>query len=71
MKIGIDHGSGERTVLFVQAAKHGRMARAEALRSALRNMGRDPSIGFCLHTVETGEPVTLEELPAYDSEEPS
>ena len=69
MQIGIDHGAGERTVLAVQAARKGASARAIALQSALREMGREASIGFCLHTVKTGDPITLEELPKVDAKE--
>ena len=63
MRIGIDHGSDERTVLFLTASHKGATSRALALQSALREYGREASFGFCLHTVQTGEPITLEEIP--------
>ena len=63
MQIGIDHGSGERTVLLVQAAKKGVTFRAIALQVALRGLGRHVSIDDCMDFARNGGPVCLEDYP--------
>ncbi len=45
MQIGIDHGGGERTVLYVEASRKGVIARSIALRLALHEHGRDVPCG--------------------------
>ena len=63
LKVGIDHGTDERTVLFVQSARKGATFRALALQSALRRMGRAVSIDTCIKVAREGGSVCLEDFP--------
>lgn len=67
MQIGIDHGGGEKTVLFIHAARQGATARALSLQAALRNLGRAVSIDDCLKFAREGGPVCLEDYPRVKS----
>lgn len=63
MNIGIDYGSGDRTVLYIQPAKKGKSGRAMALHQSLIGMGKEPSFAYCLHVVETDGIVEFDDLP--------
>jgi|DEB0MinimDraft_10_1074344.scaffolds.fasta_scaffold91566_3 hypothetical protein len=55
MQIGIDHGGGERTVLYVEASRKGVIARSIALRLALHEHGRD--VPFPVAQIRSGASV--------------
>ncbi|MGB0507119.1 MAG: hypothetical protein ACPGGK_13065 [Pikeienuella sp.] len=63
MNIGVDYGSGERTMLFVQPAKKGKVFRAVALQSALRELGKAASIDYCFLVISSDGIVDFNELP--------
>jgi hypothetical protein len=71
MQIGIDHGDGERTVLYVEASRKGVTARSIALRSALYGHGRDVPMTDCVHYAKNGGPICLEDYPRTESGEKS
>lgn len=68
MKIGIDHGSGDRTVMSIQAARKGITARAQALQGEIRNLGRNISLAECIKVTRTGGGICLEDYPKVEGE---
>lgn len=66
MKIAIDHGSGDRTVMSIQAARKGITARAQALQGEIRNLGRDISLAACIKVARTGGGICLEDYPKVE-----